>query len=252
MPKPALWDSGLAESHDGKQSSNAAESRKGENNELCHHRETDAISNRTCVSRTQADGTWLSSTQSNSHKHPVNDMAQDYKTVPGCGWSFLSGPSTSHLVKLSDEQILDSTENGRKGETVASCRLFGIDLNHLAKLPAEKASYQPSSVSSDTDGRSSTLSVAQSDPKSDNLEVSVERKSEPLQASLKETQSNQSSSANTRSRTKVQKLNLFTQFSCKEFCVQELSRELLFYFCLMSNCVERFTCMGWPWVGQWI
>ncbi|XP_023550203.1 auxin response factor 9-like isoform X1 [Cucurbita pepo subsp. pepo] len=203
LPKPALWDSGLAESHDGKQSSNAAESRKGENNELCHHRETDAISNRTCVSRTQADGTWLSSTQSNSHKHPVNDMAQDYKTVPGCGWSFLSGPSTSHLVKLSDEQILDSTENGRKGETVASCRLFGIDLNHLAKLPAEKASYQPSSVSSDTDGRSSTLSVAQSDPKSDNLEVSVERKSEPLQASLKETQSNQSSSANTRSRTKV-------------------------------------------------
>lgn len=207
MTKPAHWDSGLAQSHDGKQSSNAAESRKGENNELCHHRETDTISNSTCVSRTPTDGTWLSSTQSNSYKHPANDMVQDYKTVPGCGWSFLSGPSPSQLVKLSDDQTLDPNESGRKGETVASCRLFGIDLNHLAKLPAEKASSQPSSVSSDTDGRISTLSVAQSDPKSDNLEVSVERKSEPLQASLKETQS---SLTNTRSRTKVQKLNSFT------------------------------------------
>ncbi|XP_022156994.1 auxin response factor 9-like isoform X2 [Momordica charantia] len=203
--KPALWDSGLAQPHDGKQCSNAAESRKGENNELCQHRETDTISISTCVSRTQTDGAWLSSTQSNSHKHPVNDMALDYKTVSGCGWSFLSGPTppSNSLVKLSDDQILDPTENGRKGETVASCRLFGIDLNHLARLPAEKASSQLSSVSSETEGRISTLSVAHSDKKSDILEVSIERTSEPLQASLKESQSNQSSSTNTRSRTKV-------------------------------------------------
>ncbi|CAK9310871.1 unnamed protein product [Citrullus colocynthis] len=200
LTKPGHWDSGLVQPHDGKQCSNAAESRKGENNELCHHRETDTISNSSCVSRAQTD-TWLSPTQSNSYKNPVHDMAQDYKTVPGVGWSFLLGTSTSHLVKLSDDQqILDPTENGRNGETVASCRLFGIDLNHLA---AEKEPSQPSSVSCDTDGRISTLSVAQSDPKSDNLEVSIERKSEPSQASLKEIQCNQSSSSNTRSRTKV-------------------------------------------------
>ncbi|KGN50008.1 auxin response factor 9 [Cucumis sativus] len=199
LTKPTHWDSGLAQSHDGKQCSNAAEGRKGENNESCHHRETDTISNSSCVSRTQTD-TWLSPTQSNSYKHPVNDMAQDSKTVPSSGWTFLLGTPTSHLVKLSDDQILDPIESGKKGETVASCRLFGIDLNHLA---AEKASSQPSSGSSDTDGRISTLSVAQSDPKSDNLEVSIERKSELSQASLKEIQCNQSSSANTRSRTKV-------------------------------------------------
>ncbi|XP_023534393.1 auxin response factor 9-like isoform X2 [Cucurbita pepo subsp. pepo] len=195
LTKSAHWDSGLAQSHDGKQCGNATESRKGENNELCHHSEIDTISNSTCVSRTPTDGTWLFSTQSNGYKDPVNDTAQDYKTVPVCGWSILSGPS-----KVSDDQILDPTENGWKGETVASCRLFGIDLNHFAKLPAEKASSQPSSMSSDTDGRISTLSLAQSDSKSDNIEASIERKLEPLQASLKETQS---SSTNTRSRTKV-------------------------------------------------
>ena len=247
MTKPTHWDSGLAQSHDGKQCSNAAEGRKGENNESCHHRETDTISNSSCVSRTQTD-TWLSPTQSNSYKHPVNDMAQDSKTVPSSGWTFLLGTPTSHLVKLSDDQILDPIESGKKGETVASCRLFGIDLNHLA---AEKASSQPSSGSSDTDGRISTLSVAQSDPKSDNLEVSIERKSELSQASLKEIQCNQSSSANTRSRTKVQKLNSFPQFSCKEFCIHELSREFIFLFSLVSNCAKRFSCMEWPWVGQW-
>lgn len=248
LTKPGHWDSGLAQPHDGKQCSNAAESRKGENNELCHHRETDTISNSSCVSRAQTD-TWLSPTQSNSYKHPVHDMAQDYKTVPGVGWSFLLGTSTSHLVKLSDDpQILDPTENGRNGETVASCRLFGIDLNHLA---AEKEPSQPSCVSCDTDGRISTLSVAQSDPKSDNLEVSIERKSEPSQASLKEVQCNQSSSSNTRSRTKVQKLNSFTQFTSKEFSIHELSSQFFFHFCLVSNCAKRFTCMGWPWVGQW-
>lgn len=212
MTKSAHWDSGLAQSHDGKQCCNKAESRRGENAELCHHRETDAISNSTCVSRSQTDVTWVPSAQSNSYKHPINDTARDCKTVPVCGWSFPSGPSN-----LSDDQILDRNKNGRKCETVASCRLFGIDLNHVTKLPAEKTFSQPSSVSSDTEGRISTLSVAQSDPKSDNVEVSIERKSEPLHASLKETQSNQSSITNTRSRTKVQKLNSFTQFSCKEF-----------------------------------
>ncbi|GFZ16388.1 auxin response factor 9 [Actinidia rufa] len=108
------------------------------------------------------------------------------------------------LSKLQSNNPLPESIDGKKSETVASCRLFGVDLKSpsTGALLAEKELIPPASISNcDIDEhRPSTMSGADSDQKSDLSKVSKEQRQEQLQVSPKEVQSKQNCS--TRSRTK--------------------------------------------------
>nr|AVD68947.1 auxin response factor 9 [Prunus sibirica] len=200
---PALWNSGLTQSHDMSPPSVATEGKRSENHALWHHQQADVISNNNSISRTQTDGGWLS--QTGGSKLMFQDAMDDTKIFSAC--PVFSGYSTPNSSKLKNDSMCDHVENGKKTETATSCRIFGIEfINHSARSPSmEKTPLQPINASTGTtEGRVSNSLAAESDQKSDVSKASKESKPGQLQVSSKETQTKQSCSTSTRSRTKVQ------------------------------------------------
>ncbi|PQP99709.1 auxin response factor 9 [Prunus yedoensis var. nudiflora] len=74
---PALWNSGLTQSHDMSPPSVATEGKRSENHALWHHQQADMISNNNSISRTQTDGGWLS--QTGGSKLMFQDAMDDTK-----------------------------------------------------------------------------------------------------------------------------------------------------------------------------
>lgn len=207
----AVWHLGLTQSHDLTQMSSTAEGKRSENHVMWHHKQADIggpliNSNTACVSRTQTEGSWLSSSHVSASQHQFQDATEDSKSVSA--WPALSGYSTLHSSKPISDTIIDPNGNGKKAETATSCRLFGFELmNHSSSPPVGKAHAHSISVSSGTaegNGRQSILSASDSDQKSDLSKASKEQKQGQSHVSPKEIQSKQNCYSNTRSRTKVQ------------------------------------------------
>uniref|UniRef100_A0A5B6YYP3 Auxin response factor n=1 Tax=Davidia involucrata TaxID=16924 RepID=A0A5B6YYP3_DAVIN len=202
----AVWNP----SYDSTQLSGTPEGQKCENHVTWHTKQTEIggtlmSSSGNCILRTHAEGSWLSSCQANVSRNLFVVEKEESKSASG--WSVLSGYSTPHSAKQSNDDLMPDPVDGKKSETVSSCRLFGIDLKNPSSagaLLAEKAPVRPVSVpNGTTEGHvRSTLSAADSDLNSDLTKVSKEQKQGELQVSPKEVQSKQSCS--TRSRTKVQ------------------------------------------------
>ncbi|KAL6349434.1 hypothetical protein AAG906_034091 [Vitis piasezkii] len=197
----AVWHLGLTQSHDLTQMSSTAEGKEQADigGPLIN-------SNTACVSRTQTEGSWLSSSHVSASQHQFQDATEDSKSVSA--WPALSGYSTLHSSKPISDTIIDPNGNGKKAETATSCRLFGFELmNHSSSPPVGKAHAHSISVSSGTaegNGRQSILSASDSDQKSDLSKASKEQKQGQSHVSPKEIQSKQNCYSNTRSRTKVQ------------------------------------------------
>ncbi|GMH29773.1 hypothetical protein Nepgr_031616 [Nepenthes gracilis] len=136
----------------------------------------------------------------NSSVDTTQEEAEDGKNM--FAWTALSGNAAPPSAK---QQNNDSANNCKKPETVASCRLFGIDIMKPSTiLISEKATIQPvvSSVNMSEGGIPSSRSAACSEKKLDLLKVSEAKNHGLLQVSPKEIQSKSISS--TRSRIKVQ------------------------------------------------
>lgn len=196
------WNSRMTQSHDLTQLSVTPEGKRSDNHVAWHHKQNDFNSSSNSMSRTQSDGEWLTSPHVNFSQQLFQDAMDDNKNVSA--WSAIAGYSTAHSSKLNNDLILEQVETGRKTEMATSCRLFGIELiNHsVSSTPMEKALVS----SFNTEGQIvSTLSLADSDEKSDLSKSFKEKKQEQLQVSPKESQSKQSCLTSTRSRTKVLK-----------------------------------------------
>lgn len=189
----AVWNYGLTQSSDITQMSVTAEGKRNENHILWRHNQTD--------SKSQAEGTWLASPHPTGSQLHFQDGTEDNKSI-SVGPVY-SGYPTQNLSKQNQDQILDQTDKGKKTETTGSFRLFGFEMiDRSANSPSvEKVARQPVSVSTVTnEAQVSTLSVAESEQKSDSSKASKEAIREMVS---KETQSKQSCSSSTRSRTKV-------------------------------------------------
>ncbi|KAK6263277.1 hypothetical protein QUC31_009093 [Theobroma cacao] len=199
----APWNSGVMHSHDLTRRNITAEAKRNENHVMWHHMQTDMNSICSSISKTQNEGSWLSSPGMSVSQHLFPDGREDSKSVSG--WPVLSGFSKP---QLKNESTFDPIEKVKKFETASSCRLFGIELiNHSASsTPLERTPTQLSTMTGgSTEGHGqSSLSPADSDQKSEISKDSKGKKQEQLQVSAKEIQSRQSCSSSTRSRTKVQ------------------------------------------------
>ncbi|KAB1215442.1 Auxin response factor 9 [Morella rubra] len=197
-----LWNSGLTQSHE--MTTFMPEGKRSENHVMWHHKQTDINSNSNSISRTQTDGSWLSSPRACVTQHLFQDTVDDSKSVSA--WPALPGYSTTHSSKLNNDPLTDPVEKLKKVDTASGYRLFGIELinRSTSSPPVEKANAQPNTVSNgSTEGRS-TLSATDSDLKSGLSKDSKERQLGQQQVLLKEIQSKQNCSSSTRSRTKVQ------------------------------------------------
>ncbi|KAA8528215.1 hypothetical protein F0562_035534 [Nyssa sinensis] len=209
----AVWNL----THDSTQQSDTPEGQKGENHVTWHPKQTeiggtlmDSSSN--CILRTHMEGNWLPSHVNVSRTLFVGETEE---SKGASAWSVLSGYSTHHSAKQSNDLMSDPID-GKKSETLSSCRLFGIDLKNPPSGGAplsEKAPVPPVCVSGTCDGHvRTTLSAVDSDQKSDLTKVYKEPKQGQLEVS-KEVQSKQSCS--TRSRTKLLKMPNFVPLVCK-------------------------------------
>ncbi|XP_050379249.1 auxin response factor 9 [Argentina anserina] len=171
----------------------AAEGQRSEDHVALNNQQADMISISSCISRTQTDGGWLSSS-----------TVVDSKSGPA--WPLISGYSTPISSKLKNDLMLDHVEKRKKTETAASCLIFGVDFSsHPKSSPSvEKPPPQPIIASIGATEKQVSISEAESDQKSDISKASKESSKAQFQASPKETLSKQSSSASTRSCVKVQ------------------------------------------------
>lgn len=97
--------------------------------------------------------------------------------------------------------MVDGFETGRKTEMATSCRLFGFDLMNPSTVPTTTEKAPVSSLTMEVHVLS-PLSAADSEQKS-GLSKSYKEKKEQILVSPKETQSRQSCTTSTRTRTKV-------------------------------------------------
>ncbi|CAK9163090.1 unnamed protein product [Ilex paraguariensis] len=160
--------------------------------------------NGSSIFRKNVMGGWLSPSHLNASRKMFADEIEDSKSASA--WSVPSSYSTLPLTKQSNDLTPDLGDVMRS-DTVASCRLFGIDL--ISPAPGSsslvaKAPLKPVCVSNGTgEGHLlSAMSAVDSEQKSELSNDSKEQKQGQLQVSPKEVQSKQSCS--TRSRTKVQ------------------------------------------------
>ncbi|XWS50116.1 hypothetical protein CRYUN_Cryun12cG0061000 [Craigia yunnanensis] len=199
----APWNSGVMHSHDPTRRNISTEAKRNENHVTWHHMQTEINSSCSSVSKTQNEGSWLSSPGMRVSQHLFPTAREDKKIVSG--WPILSGVSNP---QLNNDSTFDPIEKVKKSETAASCRLFGIELiNHSASsTPLEKTPTQLSTMTAGTtEGHGlGTLSPTDSDQKSDISKDSKEKQQEQLQVSEKEIHNRQSCSNSTRSRTKIQ------------------------------------------------
>ncbi|KAL3652814.1 Auxin response factor 9 [Castilleja foliolosa] len=98
--------------------------------------------------------------------------------------------------------VISNHNDGKKSDTIASCRLFGFDLKSSSAPALNENSTLKSLNGSDEAYIPSTLSSGDSDQKSGVSKEFKDLKQDQLQEPTKEIQSKQSNS--TRSRTKVQ------------------------------------------------
>ncbi|XP_040986766.1 auxin response factor 9-like isoform X2 [Juglans microcarpa x Juglans regia] len=195
-----LWNPALVQSDE--MTHFMVEGKRGENHVMWHHKQTD-INNSNPISRTQTDGSWFSSHTSVTG-HQFQDAVDARKSVSG--WPSLSGFSTAHSSKLSNDPLPDTVEKAKKrADTASGCRLFGIELinNSTSSTPMMKATAQPISMPNGSSEVRSTPSATDSDHKSDLSKCSQEKELGQLQVLLPK-ESKQNCSTSTRSRTKVQ------------------------------------------------
>ncbi|KAK6935564.1 AUX/IAA domain [Dillenia turbinata] len=210
---PSFWSPGLSQSHDSKQLNGNVESQMSESHASWHPKQSDlndavinSNRNSNSLSRTQVGADWRP-----AHANISQFIFQDAKEDSKCAsnWS-VPGSYPTPSPKLSNDPKIDLVEIENKSEITASCRLFGFDLkNPIVNPPlAEPASIPPNSfscVTTTTDGHTpSMILVVDSNHKSELSKVPMDKKHGVAQPSPKEIQSKQSSSASTRSRTKVQ------------------------------------------------
>ncbi|XP_059642693.1 auxin response factor 9-like [Cornus florida] len=212
----AVWNP----SHDATLLRVTPEGQMSENNLTWHPMQTEicgtpknSSSNR--ISRTHLEGSWLSSPCANVSQNLFVDESEERKS--SAAWLVLSGCTTSRSAEQSNDPT-PAPIDGKNSETVASCRLFGVDLKipSMSALLDEKAPVQPvvyrHASNGTIDRRASNGTIdrhvqsarlaADSDQNSDLSKASREPKQRQLQVSPKEVQSKQSCS--TRSCTKVQ------------------------------------------------
>ncbi|TXG50721.1 hypothetical protein EZV62_023245 [Acer yangbiense] len=196
----APWNSRFTQSQDLTQLSVTAEGKRSDNHVTWHHKQTDFNNNSNSLARTQTDGDWLASPHVGFSQHLFQDAVDDNKSVSV--WPAVSGYSTPQPTKMNHDSMHDGPETGKKTETAPSCRLFGFELINRSITSSTMEKAPVSSLT--TEGHIlSNMSAADSDHKSDFSKAFKETK-EQLHVSAKETQSRQSCSTSTRSRTKVQ------------------------------------------------
>lgn len=198
----AVWNPGPTQSHDMTQLSVTGEGRRDDNHARWHHPQTDIVSNNNSAPRTQTDGGWLASPRASGSQHLFQDT-EDSKSVSM--WPLFSPKNLSKL----NEPSFDQVDKERKTETSNGIFVFGFNLiNHCtSSSPIEKAPPQSLCASAEIAELASTLSAAESDPKSDVSKASKERVAGQFQVSPKESQNKQSCSNSTRSRTKVMEVD---------------------------------------------
>ncbi|KAL3499006.1 hypothetical protein ACH5RR_041738 [Cinchona calisaya] len=158
-------------------------------------------SSRNCNLRPHAEGDWMSSSPPNAS---LSRLVDETETKSALDWSTFTSCSANFPAKLSNNLIAQPND-GRKPDTVASCRLFGIDLiSPPIGALVETEPVKPVNASNDSTEEclQTTLSTSGSEHKSDLSKDSKDQIVGLLQVPSKEVQSKQSGS--TRSRTKVQ------------------------------------------------
>ncbi|KAK6158447.1 hypothetical protein DH2020_005761 [Rehmannia glutinosa] len=120
-------------------------------------------------------------------------------------WSIISNHSAPSSVKQSNNGPASCPNDGRKSDTVVSCRLFGFDLKSSSLVAlCEDSPLKSVDIPNDAGDVyiPSTLSSGDSEQKSGVSKEFRDLKQDQLQVPTKEIQSRQSNSS--RSRTKVQ------------------------------------------------
>lgn len=198
----AVWNP----SHDSSQLSGTPVGQRIDNHVYRQSMQTEKCSlltsnNSNHISRTLAEGGWLSSSHGKASRSKISDEMEDRSAS---AWSV----PRSYLNQISTHQCNDPLPHpivGTKSDTVVSCRLFGFDLKSPSTGVAlsEMAPSRPTNVTLVTAEANvpSTLSAGDSEAKSDLSKDSKQKHQGHLQVSPKEVQSKQSCS--TRSRTKV-------------------------------------------------
>ncbi|KAG8375132.1 hypothetical protein BUALT_Bualt10G0068600 [Buddleja alternifolia] len=145
------------------------------------------------TSSSYIDGGWQSSSHINASPNMMTEETEDSKCASA--WSVISNHSVPSLGKQSNSPA----------STVASYRLFGIDLKSPSVVTlCENSTLKPLDIQNDASEIyiPNTLSSGDSEQKSGLSKDSRDLKQDQLQVPTKEVQSRQSSSS--RSRTKVQ------------------------------------------------
>ncbi|KAG6577131.1 Auxin response factor 9, partial [Cucurbita argyrosperma subsp. sororia] len=197
---------GSTQSHDDRtqHSVAAAEMKRFENHATWNYKQTDVSSIGNSVSRTPKEGSWLASPNGSVSQHRLQNLTDDRNSNYVWSTVFSGAPAAQSTCPAphpsnpkSSDQVNDLGEKGRKTEVAPSCRLFGIDIIGHSKspVPPEMAADQPISAPNE---------ITDAEQNSDQPKASKERKLGLLQVPPKEIQHKQSSSTNSRSRTKVQ------------------------------------------------
>ncbi|KAL2234641.1 UNVERIFIED_CONTAM: Auxin response factor 9 [Sesamum indicum] len=143
---------------------------------------------------------WQSSPRVNASPNLIADETEENRSASAL--SVISNQSAPNSAKLSNSPVPCQKES--KSDTVATCRLFGVDLNSPSLVPPhENASLKPADAPQDAEVY--IPSVLLSGDLEQKSSVSRDSKEPPkkgqLQVPTKDVQSRQSHS--TRSRTKV-------------------------------------------------
>lgn len=200
----AVWNP----THDSSQLSSTLEGQRIDNHVYRWSMQTEngslvTINGSNHISSTVTEVGWLSSSHVKASRNKISDETEDSKSVSV--WSV--PPSyVNQITTYQCNDVVPLPIDGRKSDTVASCRLFGFDLKSTSTGVAltEIAPLRPVNVTRGTVEADvpSSLSAGDSEENSGLSKDSKEKQQGQLQVSLKEVQSKQSCS--TRSRTKVQ------------------------------------------------
>lgn len=146
------------------------------------------------------EGCWQSMQHANA---PTTNPEETEESKSASAWSVLSNHSAPSPGKKSNYPINACRNEERKPDTVATCRLFGIDLNSHSVVSLCDYSPEKSFMPTDTDEVyiPSVLSSGNSEQKSVLSRDSRDVTKEKLQSPSKEVQSRHSPSS--RCRTKV-------------------------------------------------
>ncbi|XP_041026658.1 auxin response factor 9-like [Juglans microcarpa x Juglans regia] len=89
--------------------------KRSENHAMWHHKQTDVNSASNSISRTQTDGSWLSSPRACVSRNLFQDTMDDRKSVSK--WPSLPGYSTPHSSQPNNDPFPDPIEKVKKADT---------------------------------------------------------------------------------------------------------------------------------------